>query len=187
MADKPEESLIGEDELLQFMGERFAEKLATANAMADALAEELDRTSGQLGDEQRRVRNLLEQLKQADPPPIEGLNTSVILKQLRSLQEQRPLCPDHGDKQRGKQCLACIIEKLERDNANFSTRLHAINEAAFEAVCYPCTAVDAFKLLRQTVVKLEASQSRLLQERDALRERLATISIDAVRNWQKGE
>ena len=28
MADKPEESLIGEDELLQFMGERFAEKLA---------------------------------------------------------------------------------------------------------------------------------------------------------------
>lgn len=27
------------------------------------------------------------------------------------------LCPDHRDKQAGKQCLACIIEKAERELA----------------------------------------------------------------------
>lgn len=33
---------------------------------------------------------------------------------LEAVERQRPLCPDHRDKQVGKPCLACRIEELER-------------------------------------------------------------------------
>ena len=38
-----------------------------------------------------------------------------MLNQLiEAFDRARPLCPDHRDKQRGKSCLACRIETLER-------------------------------------------------------------------------
>jgi hypothetical protein len=39
---------------------------------------------------------------------------TVLQGQLRALSRMLPLCPDHRDKQTGKTCLACRIEKLER-------------------------------------------------------------------------
>lgn len=38
----------------------------------------------------------------------------VPIKFLHAIERQRPLCPDHRDKQLGKECLACMIEALER-------------------------------------------------------------------------
>ena len=35
---------------------------------------------------------------------------------VKSIERSRPLCPDHRDKQKGKPCLACTIERLEREN-----------------------------------------------------------------------
>jgi hypothetical protein len=38
----------------------------------------------------------------------------VPIRFLHAMERLRPLCPDHADKQRGKECLACQIESLER-------------------------------------------------------------------------
>jgi hypothetical protein len=37
---------------------------------------------------------------------------TVPIKFLHAMERQRPLCPDHRDKQSGKDCLACTIESL---------------------------------------------------------------------------
>lgn len=36
----------------------------------------------------------------------------VFSRQIRSLEDARPLCPDCRDKQRGKDCLGCTIQSL---------------------------------------------------------------------------
>ncbi len=41
-------------------------------------------------------------------------NETQAGKLLRMVDEARPLCPDHRDKQHGKPCLACRIEELEK-------------------------------------------------------------------------
>lgn len=40
----------------------------------------------------------------------------VFARQNEALERMRPLCPDHRDKQSGKPCLACEVERLEREN-----------------------------------------------------------------------
>jgi len=45
----------------------------------------------------------------------------VITNLVHSVEDSRPLCPDHRDKQRGKTCLACRIEELERDKPKWQS------------------------------------------------------------------
>jgi hypothetical protein len=44
------------------------------------------------------------------------------------------LCPDHRDKQSGKPCLACEIERLEKENAALREKVEQIR-GAVDAAC----------------------------------------------------
>jgi hypothetical protein len=63
--------------------------------------------------EEYTVRRAVERAEKAEK------QTSFLKRQADSMERSRPLCPDHRDKQRGKECLACQVEKAqaERDAA----------------------------------------------------------------------
>lgn len=48
--------------------------------------------------------------------------TYIPQRILEAVDRARPLCPNHRDKQHGKTCLACRIERLEKALAFYADR-----------------------------------------------------------------
>lgn len=45
--------------------------------------------------------------------PLAATWLKMLSAQRESFERTRPLCPDHRDKQRGSECMACKVERLE--------------------------------------------------------------------------
>lgn len=93
----------------------LAEAALTIRAERDSLAAKLKERE----EESERRLSLIRQYE-IELPKAKAENAAqrakvqstkdVLLRQLRSLEDSRPLCPDCRDKQRGKDCLGCTIQ-----------------------------------------------------------------------------
>lgn len=65
-------------------------------------------------DEHNRLieQNIILTARLAEAEAARGAFTA---RMVGAIERQRPLCPDHRDKQTGKPCLACTIEAAERE------------------------------------------------------------------------
>jgi hypothetical protein len=59
---------------------------------------------------------------------------AFIARMVGAIERQRPLCPDHRDKQIGKPCPACTVETLERNLAEARSLLREVLDSIDRAV-----------------------------------------------------
>jgi len=69
---------------------------------------------------------------------------------MNSLEQSRPLCPDHRDKQRGRPCLACTIEVRDK-------KIHKLSALAKEAT----EIIEVLAALNPEILKLAKVESFL--------------------------
>jgi hypothetical protein len=74
-----------------------------------------------------------------------------------AIERQRPLCPDHRDKQIGKPCLACTVETLERER----DEARALLREACDSIdgWKPCDSESVMRVAQVTVAWYEAARA----------------------------